>query len=137
MEVPGIIDKYPSLSRGARVLILKGEQCHTLTVFKVVDIDVFMKTNSEEFIEEIFNGNLSQSAFVNVQFLMNRWVISCTLRAIQKLQSHVVRSLFPPPEVRLPSCPEVSSSIRLYNRSIGGNLEQMQTVCSIVQGSSG
>jgi hypothetical protein len=68
---------------------------------------------------------------------MNRWVITCLLRAIQKLQSHVVRSLFPPHEVRLSSCPEVEFSIKLYNQTIAGNREQKQAVCNIVQGSSG
>jgi hypothetical protein len=95
-----------------------------------------MKSNSE-IGEQIFNNNLSESVLVDVQFLMNRWVITCLLRAIQKLQSHVVRSLFPPHEVRLPSCPEVEFSIKLYNQTIAGNREQKQAVSNIVQGSSG
>jgi hypothetical protein len=136
MEIPGIIDKYPSLSKGARVLIFRGGNCQELTVFKVVGINVFMKSNSE-IGEQIFNNNLSESVLVDVQFLMNRWVITCLLRAIQKLQSHVVRSLFPPHEVRLPSCPEVEFSIKLYNQTIAGNREQKQAVCNIVKGSSG
>ena len=138
MKVPGVIDKYPSVSKGARIVILKGGESYDMTVVKVVGADLILRPDPKEteFSKKLFNDDLSEPILCDIQFVMNRWVIQCMHRALDRLQGHIVKALFPKSKSDIsPIRPQIPE-IRVYNESIEKNLEQKQAVLNIVLGSS-
>ena len=135
MKVPGVIDKYPSVSKGARIVILKGGESYDMSVVKVVGVELFLRPDPKEteFSQKLFNDDLSEPILCDVQFAMNRWVILCMHRALDRLQGHIVKALFP--KTISPIRPQIPE-IRVYNESIDKNREQKQAVLNIVLGSS-
>ena len=55
IKVPGIIDKYPSVSKGGWVMVFKGDQSYRMLVFKVAGVDVYLNgpSDEQEFIREV------------------------------------------------------------------------------------
>ena len=55
IKVPGMIDKSPSVSKGTRIVVYKGDYSYLMTVFKVAGTNVFLSGPSDEqkFIEEV------------------------------------------------------------------------------------
>ena len=61
IKVPGMIDKYPSVSKGGRVMVVKGGKSYIMSVFKTVGVDVFLNgpSDQQEFILEVSTFCLS------------------------------------------------------------------------------
>jgi len=136
LKVPGVIDKYPSVSKGARIVILKRGECYDMSVVKVDGVELYLRPDPKEteFSQKLFNDDFSQPILCDIQFAMNRWVIQCMHRALDKLQGHIVKALFPKSDIS-PIRPQIPG-IRVYNTSIEKNLEQKQAVINVVLGSS-